>query len=74
MTTQTLDENYDITYSTAERVGHLYVCNVSLIRRSDNFPVGVYQGEGQTAAQAQNEGRLKAKEAFYAIPLSVPKE
>lgn len=67
MSTYTLDENFDITHSVADRVGRAYECEAMLIRRSNNAVVGCYRGEGATAAKAEAAARTKAKEAYYAL-------
>ncbi|WP_426339730.1 hypothetical protein ACN9MZ_26115 [Pseudoduganella sp. S-14] len=71
MSTRTLDDDFDITHSTAGCVGQAYECVAVLIRRADNSVVGSYRGEGATAAKAEAAARSKANEAYYALPLRI---
>jgi hypothetical protein len=65
MTTQTITEMYDITYSKPERQGRRnYVCDVHVWHRQENRVMGVYQGE---AARAPTAERLAREQAIAAI-------
>lgn len=68
MTTYTLEKDFDITHSTADRVGRAYECKAMLIRNANQTIVGRYRGEGSTAAKAEAAACKKAKEAYYALP------
>lgn len=65
MTTETITERFDITWSAADRVGRDYVCDVIVVDRETNEVAGRYQGEGSTATKAENIARAKAKQAIY---------
>ncbi|NQE51858.1 hypothetical protein [Herbaspirillum rubrisubalbicans] len=67
MTTEVLDDNYDLQYSAPEIYGRGYICDVLLIRKSDNTSVRAFRGEGSTPQKAENSGKNKAKEAYYSM-------
>lgn len=67
MTTQTITDKYDITYSMPERQGGRdYVCDVSVWHRQENRVMGVYRGESPRKPTAERIGREKAITAIRA--------
>jgi len=65
MTTQTITDKYDITWSAPERSGRDYVCDVIVVDRETNEIAGRYKGEASTAAKAENIACSKARQAIY---------
>ncbi len=67
MTTETITDKYDITYSMPEREGGRdYVCAVSVWHRQENRVMGVYRGEAPRKPTAERIARVKAIAAIRA--------
>lgn len=67
MTTLTITDKYDITYSMPEREGGRdYVCDVSVWHRQENRVMGVYRGEAPRKPTAERIAREKAIAAIRA--------
>lgn len=67
MTTETITEKYDITYSVPERAGGKnYICDVRVWHREENRVMGVYRGEATRKPTAERLAREKAIAAIRA--------
>lgn len=69
MATYTINEEFDITHSAADREGYGYVCDAIVVRRIDNSIAGRHRGDGRTATAAENAAVAKAKAAIANITL-----
>lgn len=67
MTTETITDKYDITYSMPERDGgRVYVCTVSVWHRQENRGMADYRGEAPRKPTAERIAREKAIAAIRA--------
>ncbi|WP_430231816.1 hypothetical protein [Paraburkholderia tropica] len=59
-----ITENFFISSSGAEREGKVYVCDVSVVRKSNGEIYATYRGEGRSGKEAESRAKGQAVKAI----------